>query len=183
MARNDQSRGDQSRAVTPDTAPEAPLWAFGEGTTRTDPLPAELDSLKEWGEYATDPGVRPVAYAFDLNGDGAPDWLVRSAKGLCGRAGCPTKLFTRARNGGYRDILDGMANDVYVTNRKVGGWPVLWIFNGGAEGGLSRLEYRDTVYVAAGNFFRNRERTEWTSEQYDRDTIWKKMEATPYRSP
>jgi hypothetical protein len=145
-ATKDQPRRDTA-AVRSDTTRAAailPLWYFGETTSRRDSLPRELDSLRSSLEY----GKRelPVAYRVDLNLDGKPEWLVRSNTSICGRQGCPTYLFTRDSTGKFVDVLDGLLKDVYVTNQRVHGWPIIWVDVGGRDGGIFQMEFDGMTY-------------------------------------
>src|SRR5438034_6766778 len=157
-------------AVAADTSgSERPLWQFGESSLRTDTLPAELDSLRDWGEYSD--AERPVAYAIDLNRDGKMDWLVRSSKRLCGPfGGCAIRLLTRDATGEWTAVLDDLARDVMVTNKVVNGWPVLWIYLGGIDGGVFRMAFRDGKYRLLATLLARRNMSEWTAEQYAADT-------------
>ncbi len=134
------SRKSPAATDSTDVSAEKPVWKFGEETTRTDVLPAELDTMAAWGDYSE--GTRPVAYGIDLNGDGSKEWFVRADRRLCGSAGCPIALMTRAADGRFIDLLDGLVRVVYVTNRHAGGWPVLWVLVGGRDGGLHRMEMK-----------------------------------------
>jgi hypothetical protein len=157
LAPHRESRSqDQSRKGTV----EQPIWKFGEETTRSDPLPTDLDSMRQWGEYAD--GVRPVAYSVDLNSDDTLEWFVRANQSLCGRAGCPTVLMTRTANGSYADLLDGLVRQVYVTNTRSGGWPVLWLLVGGRDGGVFRMEFRSNRYELSGTLSQTKDAEEWS---------------------
>lgn len=173
------SRESPPTVAARDTADvERPLWQFGESTTRTDSLPADADSLREWGEY--NEGEAPVAYAVDLNADGRPEWLVRSAKSLCGQfGGCPVKLLTRDSSGRLVDVLDGLAREVMVTNRTVNGWPVLWIYLGGIDGGVFRMTWREGQYEMAGTLLARRDMTEWSAKDYEANSVWRRIERVP----
>lgn len=135
---------------------ESPQWVFGEESTRTDRLPAALDSVAAWGEYET--GTAPVAYAVDLNGDGASEYLVRGNRSVCGRAGCPILLYTPRADGSFAELLGALAKGVYVTNTTADGWPVLWVHVGGADGGLFRMVHEGgRGYVLDNTLFHDRE--------------------------
>jgi hypothetical protein len=164
-------------AVAIDTSGiERPLWQFGESSVRTDTLPPELDSLRDWGGYSD--AERPVAYAIDVNRDGRSDWLVRSSTGLCGPfGGCPTRLLTRDATGKWTAPLDQLARDVMVTNKVVNGWPVLWIYLGGIDGGVFRMVLRDGAYQMSATLLARRDMSEWTAEQYAADTIWQRIQS------
>jgi hypothetical protein len=133
-------RESQRANETTGVSAEKPLWKFGEESTRIDVLPAELDTMATWGDYPE--STRPVAYGIDLNGDGSKEWFVRANRRVCGYAGCPTALLTRSADGRFIDVLDGLVREVYVTNRRAGGWPVLWVLVGGRDGGLHRVEFK-----------------------------------------
>lgn len=47
-----KSAGVVAAASVDTSGVERPLWQFGESSRRTDSLPAELDSLHDWGDYA-----------------------------------------------------------------------------------------------------------------------------------
>jgi hypothetical protein len=168
----DRRAGDTARAAAAAAvADERPEWGFGEGSTRTDSLPKELNNLWEWGGYAED--QPPVAYAVDLNGDGREEWLVRAFDSECAQhGGCPMRLMTRGPDGHFVDLLDRLARVVYVTNHRVNGWPVLWTVVGGTDGGLFRLELRGNAYSVTSTLRRNRDTEEWTKEQMERDSLW-----------
>jgi hypothetical protein len=164
-------------AATTDTGGiERPLWKFGESSLRTDTLPAELDSLRDWGEYAD--AERPVAYAIDLNRDGNTDWFVRSSRRLCGPfGGCAIRLLTRDATGKWTAPLDDLARDVMVTNKVVNGWPVLWTYLGGIDGGVFRMTFQDGAYRQSATLLARRKMPEWTAEQYAADTIWQRIQS------
>lgn len=167
------------RAATAATA-ELPEWGFGEGSTRTDSLPRELNNLWAWGGYPED--QPPVAYAIDLNGDGRDEFLVRSHDAECGQyGGCPMRLMTREPDGQFIDVLDRLAKVVYVTNHRVNGWPVLWTVVGGTDGGLFRLELRGNAYSVTKTLRRNRDTEEWSPEQMERDSLWHAVSAAELR--
>ncbi|MGI8401932.1 MAG: hypothetical protein ACR2NS_10085 [Gemmatimonadaceae bacterium] len=139
------SSGDSQAATgSAQVSVEKPVWRFGEETTRTDVLPAELDTMAAWGEYPD--STQPVAYGIDLNGDGSKEWFVRANSGLCGFSGCPTALMTRGADGKFIDVLHGLAPEVAVTNRRAADWPVLWILTGGRDGGVFRMELKNGAY-------------------------------------
>jgi len=181
----DADEGAAIDRVTPSTASadsasrEIPLWVFGEGSDRTDALPADLDSLRSWGDYAD--GVSPVAYAVDLNDDDRPEWLVRAAPTLCGKAGCPLKLITRKADGTLVDLLDGLAQAIYVTNRRVNGWPVIWVYTGTLHGGLFRMELSGEGYEMTDTLRLWIDNVEWTYEQVQRDTLRQLLEGAEHR--
>jgi hypothetical protein len=178
--------GDRAGAAKPDrvaaaaaadtSGTERPLWQFGESSLRTDTLPAELDSLRDWGEYSDAEG--PVAYAIDLNRDGKIDWLVRSSTRLCGPfGGCAIRLLTRDAAGKWTAPLDDLAREVMVTNKVVNGWPILWIYLGGIDGGVFRMAFRDGKYQLSATLLARRNMSEWTAEQYAADTIWQRIQS------
>ena len=159
---------------------EVPVFAFGEGSTITDTLPPELDSLAAWGDYLS--GARPVAHAFDADGDGVPEYLVRANTSQCGQfGGCPTRFFTRTRDGAFIDVLGGLHKVVYVTNARMNGWPVLWVSIGGRDGGVFRMTYGGAGYIMADTLRLNRDVTEWSFEEIERDSLVRVMRAAPYR--
>ncbi len=158
-----------------DVSAEKPVWQFGEETTRADALPAELDSMRAWGDYAE--GTRPVAYGVDLTGDGGKEWFVRADRSVCGRAGCPTALMTRAPDGRFVDVLEGLVRAVYVTNRRAGGWPVLWARVGGRDGGVFRMEFRNGRYELSRMLSRTKDAAEeWTAAD---DSLMALLSAAP----
>ncbi|MEO5815562.1 MAG: hypothetical protein ABIT20_09815 [Gemmatimonadaceae bacterium] len=157
--RTPSSRYSQGATDSVDVSVEKPVWKFGEATTRTDELPAELDSMVAWGDYPE--AARPVAYGIDLNGDGSKEWFVRANHGLCGFGGCPTALMTRAADGRFIVSLDGLVREVYVTNRRAAGWPVLWVLVGGRDGGLFRMEVKNGAYFPSRTLRRTAD--EWTA--------------------
>lgn len=160
--RTPSSRDSQGATDSVDVSVEQPVWKFGEATTRTDELPAELDTMAAWGDYPE--AMRPVAYGIDLNGDGSKEWLVRANRSLCGLAGCPTALMTRAADGRFIQFLDGLVREVYVTNRRAAGWPVLWVLVGGRDGGLFRMEVENGVYSRSRTLARTADESTATSE-------------------
>lgn len=172
-----KANGVVAAAAAVDTSGvERPLWQFGESSLRTDSLPAELDSLRAWGDYAD--AERPVAYAIDLNGDGKLDWLVRSSRGLCGQfGGCPIRLLTRDAAGRWTAPFDGLAREVMITNKVANGWPVLWIYLGGIDGGVFRMVFREGEYHPSATLLARRKMSEWTAEQYAADTIWQRIQS------
>ena len=169
------SHADTVSAARESAVAETPLWKFGEESVRTDSLPAALDTMNQWGDY--DVGERPIAYATDLNGDGSPEWFIRGSSRLCGQAGCPVALITRAPNGEFVELLGGCCTRyVYVTSNRVHGWPVLWVESGGSGGGLYRIKsdgarYSVTEPISVTSFER-------TAKQ---DSLARVLGATPLR--
>jgi hypothetical protein len=159
---------------------ERPVWAFGAASLRRDPLPPALDSLEAWGDYYE--GARPVAYAVDLNNDGENEFLVRTDSAQCGPyGGCPTKLITR-RNGHYVDVLDTLADLVYVTNKHVREWPVLWVYIRGIDGGLFRAVFDGTTYKFAETLRSTRDTWESESEgEVKPDSLFELLQGIPIR--
>jgi hypothetical protein len=181
-ARGDDVSRNTAKGANRDTAsvatrePERPVWEFGESSTRTDTLPRELDTLATWGDYRD--GERPVAYAVDLNGDGKSEVLVRTRKDLCGPfGGCGIRAYTRAADGRWTQVLDELARDVMVTNHLENGWPVMWTYVGGIDGGVFRLVYSAGEYRQTATLLANRGMMEWTTEQYAADTIWQRIQS------
>jgi hypothetical protein len=160
---------------------ERPEWAFGVESVRRDPLPPELDTLKAWGDYYD--GAAPVAYAVDLNEDGEQEYLVRADSAQCGPyGGCPTKLIFRS-NGGYVDVLDALAEYVYVTNHRVNRWPVLWVSVRGIDGGLFRFVFDGKSYQAAETLRNTRQLRERDpdGEMVGRDSLSDMLDNVPTR--
>ncbi|HET9426046.1 MAG TPA: hypothetical protein VFO55_11795 [Gemmatimonadaceae bacterium] len=167
-------------AVSDTDGVERPQWKFGESSVRADTLPAELDSLRDWGDY--DHAAQPVAYAIDLNQDGRMDWLVRAAARLCGPAGgCPARILTRDATGRFITVFDGLARDLMVTDRMVNGWPVLWTYLGGIDGGVFRMEFRRGRYETTATLLSRRDMNGWTDEQYAVNPIWQRIQSVPSR--
>ena len=94
-----------------------------------------------------------IAYAVDLNGDGGREYFARGHSRVCGRAGCPMALFVRQPDGRYADEIDGLVRDVYVTSIRRNGWPVLWVYVGGIDGGLFRFARTGGSYADAGTLY------------------------------
>ena len=171
-SRDIQAGTDSSAAAT-----ERPLWKFGEESTRTDVLPPPLDSMQTWGDYDT--GERPVAYGVDLNGDGNMEWLVRGHRRVCGRAGCPVAVMTRAPGGEFIDVLQQtLARDVYVTSTRTGGWPVLWVLVGGRDGGVFRMVRINNRYELSRTLGRTTNGEERTAAD---DLLAARLSAVPTR--
>jgi hypothetical protein len=64
-----------------------------------------------------------------------------------------------------------------VTDKVVSGWPVLWIYLGGIDGGVFRMVFRDGKYRQSATLLARRNMSEWTAEQYAADTIWQRMQS------
>lgn len=168
-----------SRTATGGT--EAPLWAFGLRSTITDSLPRELDSLVEWGDY--EKGERPVVHAFDANRDGRVEFLVRSHSRMCGNGGCPIALLSRKGDGTFADVLGGLHNWVFVTDRYENGWVVLWVEDGGRHGGVFRLTYdsRSDGYAIADTLTHAFDTPDSTTVGRRTDSLLRVMNAAPVR--
>jgi hypothetical protein len=70
-------------------------WAFTSTSTREIQLPAAVVDSPEFGELEYD-GPPYRGLRADLNGDGAAEYLVESARSLCGNGGCVYALFDGA---------------------------------------------------------------------------------------
>jgi hypothetical protein len=70
-------------------------WAFGPGTTREIELPPGVMDAVEFGELEYD-GPPYRGLRTDLDGDGALEYIVESARSLCGNGGCVYALFDGA---------------------------------------------------------------------------------------
>lgn len=51
-----------------------------------------------------------------------------------------------------------------ITNKVANGWPVLWIYVGGIDGGFFRMVFRDGQYHASVTLLARRKMSEWTAE-------------------
>lgn len=120
------------------------------------PIPSLLRSIPSRTGVTTT-RERTIAYAVDLNGDGEREYFARGHSRVCGRAGCPMALFIRKPDGRYVDEIDGLVRDVYVTNVRHNGWPVLWLYVGGIDGGLFRFAFDGSSCTPAGTLSTTRE--------------------------
>jgi hypothetical protein len=70
-------------------------WAFTPTSTREIQLPAAVVDSLEFAELEYD-GPPYRGLRADLDGDGAPEYVVQSAPSLCGNGGCVYALFNGA---------------------------------------------------------------------------------------
>jgi hypothetical protein len=70
-------------------------WRFGPDTPQPITLPPAVVQAPEFGQLEYD-GPPYRGLRADLNGDGVPEYIVRSAPSLCGNGGCVYALFDGA---------------------------------------------------------------------------------------
>lgn len=122
--------------------------AMSAGTADSLLLPPSsfADSLLRELEYFE--GEPPMGLEADLNGDGLPDWIVRSATRLCGNGGCPLVVVTQNAAGAMRVLSHEFAGTTYIMRHRVSGWSVIWLMNSGGYGRatIGRLVFDGTSY-------------------------------------
>lgn len=84
----------------------------------------------------------------DLNGDGAMDYIIRSAPSLCGNAGCDYELFDGATRKSLGEIDAGM---MYFLADTVRGYPTIIARTslGWAQAEYATYRFSGTAYVVA----------------------------------
>jgi hypothetical protein len=118
-------------AILPVTAlwAEQPWWV-GPDTVAPLELPHRIrdsDVIQNLMGYDFSSGHSSVlGHTCDLNGDGVPDYIVRSAPILCGTGGCPYALFD-GNNGTYKGQVFGTV--IRSKGKAFGGWAVLEAFS------------------------------------------------------
>ena len=86
------------------------------------PLPPGLDSTMLLDlEYGRTDSV--VGTAMDLNADGTPDFLIESARSLCGASGNCSFVIVDGRSRRSVGTLGG--NRLFFRQRRVNAWPVI----------------------------------------------------------
>jgi len=95
-------------------------------------------------EYEDDDPVKGAR--CDLNGDGADDYLVQSARSLCGNGGCPYAIVDgkSARELGYV-----MGSRLFIRAEKTHGFPVIdaYAHSSSDAGTLATYSYDGATYV------------------------------------
>jgi hypothetical protein len=112
-------------AVTPLLAqsPAPGDWAMSTEDFRPlRPVPPGLD-LATLDELEYSPRDSVFGATIDLNADGAPDFLIRSAPSLCGASGNCTAVIVDGRSKRPLGTIGG--NRFYVRARRINGWPVI----------------------------------------------------------
>jgi hypothetical protein len=126
-------------------SPAAGDWSLGSGTVSAVHLPATLSPDDLDLEY--EPGDTVTGVRADLNGDGQPDFILRSAPSLCGATGNCTfavidgaTLHALGHVGGSR---------LYVRGRRINGWPVIqsWWHMSAGSGLYSTAVFDGKEYV------------------------------------
>ena len=102
-----------------------------------------LSHLEYYKTADTIKGIR-----VDLNGDGAMDYIVRSAPSLCGNAGCDFEIFDGATRKSLGELGGGM---LYFLADTVRGYPTIVARTsmGWAQAEYTTYRFSGNAYVAA----------------------------------
>jgi hypothetical protein len=110
------------------------------------PLSPDLDAaILEDLEYNGRDSVFGVV--VDLNGDGAPDYLLRSAPSLCGASGNCTFILVDGLS--HRSLGAIGGNRLFVRQRRITGWPVIqtWWHMSAGSGLYSTYVFDGTQFI------------------------------------
>jgi hypothetical protein len=120
-------------------------WALSSDQTRPLKLPLRLEAESMDLDYDTPDSVSGLM--TDLNGDGTPDFVLRSALSLCGASGnCPFAIVDGATQ---RVLGHPGGNRLYFRGRRINGWPVIqsWWHMSASSGLYSTWVFDGTAYV------------------------------------
>ena len=84
------------------------------------PAAGDIPDLLDRLEYYDD--AVPYVFQKDLNGDGAEDFVIVSAVGLCGTGGCPYALVDGKS---MRKIGDFFGSPILISDQKINYYPVI----------------------------------------------------------
>jgi hypothetical protein len=109
-------------------------------------IPKVLDQLGYQDNSPT------YALRQDLNGDGAKDFLIVSAEGLCGTGGCPYAIIDGKTR---RRIGDFFGSPIVISERRINSYPVIQAYSHASawSGNFTTYVYDGREYQEVSNVF------------------------------
>ena len=119
-------------------------WMFNRSAMKELAMPRAIRVLPGFGDLDYDDTSRVFGLRVDLNRDGSPDYIIRSAESLCGNAGCPYLVV----DGATGRELGTLFGTVYVESAPRGRFPTLH-----SLASLGAFEATWTEYVYGGGTY------------------------------
>jgi hypothetical protein len=143
-------------------------WTFNRSAMKELAIPRAIRDLPGFGDLDYDDTSRVFGLRVDLNRDGRPDYIIRSAESLCGTGGCPYLLV----DGATGHELGTLFGTVYVESAPRGRYPTLH-----SLASLGAFEATWTEYVYDGGKYAAGASRELSGAQLD--SVVSSLKGTP----